>query len=288
MRFIKTFFIILIALNVSAQIKQPVRLQWKIAPNETLKYQTLMTDIDTSKIDFNFGSFINSFSDSSSNAKFEGSFSKLNKAMMDFNYITKLTNKGNDVIDIVVVMNPKEKKDSASSDSISDAYMKLMEQMNKGILLRGSVNATGGVHSFWMKSNQKNLVALLFQLPDHPVKIGDKWKLEVNLISNDQNFRGDKSEHINEVTLIDLKKVNNETVATLKYNIVEYVAGIFYNPVDNAKNAEVPTMMRLTHQAIATFSVDRGRWINYDAVSTITATGAMTANKKTEYRLIPN
>lgn len=44
---------------------QTVNLQWKIAENEKLNYLTVMSDIDTSKIEFNFGGFFKSFSDSS-------------------------------------------------------------------------------------------------------------------------------------------------------------------------------------------------------------------------------
>ena len=65
--------------------------------------------------------------------------------------------------------------------------------------------------SFWVKSSQKNLIAIFFQLPAKPVKIGDKWSLDINLIANDQNFECDSAYKINEVTLTDIKKVNGET-----------------------------------------------------------------------------
>ena len=48
---------------------------------------------------------------------------------------------------------------------------------------------------------------------------------------------------------------------------------------------EQKTMMKITHQAIAEFSVDKGRWISYDGIMSLDATGFMTAKKKTKFTL---
>lgn len=169
----------------------------------------------------------------------------------------------------------------------SNGVLKMMQSMTQGVMLRGSVYETGGIHSFWVKSAQKNLIALFFELPTKPVKVGDKWSLDINLITNDQNFDCDSSYKINEVTLADIKKINGETIAVLKYNIVEYVKGNFNTPsFFGSEGGQKETMMKFTHQGIAEFSVDKGRWINYDGIMSLEATGVMTANKKTKFTLI--
>jgi len=158
--------------------------------------------------------------------------------------------------------------------------------MNQGVMLRGSVYAKGGVHSFWVKAQQKNLIAILFELPTQPVKVGDTWSLDVNLISNDQNFSCDSSYKMNTVTLTELKKVKGETVATLKYEIEEYVSGTFSTPMFKEGGGGTPTMMRFSHLGIAEFSVDRGRWISYDAIMSLDATGVLRSRKKTKFSLM--
>ncbi len=44
--------------------------------------------------------------------------------------------------------------------------------------------------------------------------------------------------------------------------------------------------MKFTHRAIAEFSVDKGRWISYDGIMTLVASGVMKANQKTKFTLI--
>ena len=144
-----------------------------------------------------------------------------------------------------------------------------------------------GVHqSFWINNNQKNLVSIFFELPTHPVKVGDTWKLDINLIGNDQNFTCDSSYKMNEVTLTDIKNVNGEKIAVIKYDIVEYVKGIFNTPSFMGGDGAQNTMMRFSHQAIAEFSVDKGRWVSYDGIMSGNTTGLMTSSNKTKFALI--
>lgn len=111
--------------------------------------------------------------------------------------------------------------------------------------------------------------------------------MDINLITNDQNFECDSAYKINEVTLNEIKTVKGETIAVLRYNIVEYVKGDFNAPAFFGKEGGMKeSMMKFSHQGIAEFSVDRGRWINYDGIMSFEATGIMTANKKTKFTLI--
>jgi hypothetical protein len=111
--------------------------------------------------------------------------------------------------------------------------------------------------------------------------------LDINLISNDQSFECDSAYKINEVTLSEINVVNGETIAVLKYNIVEYVIGDFIAPSFFAsEGGKKETMMKLSLQGIAEFSVDKGRWISYDGIMSFEGTGVMTGNGRTKITLI--
>ncbi|MBT0609236.1 hypothetical protein [Aequorivita echinoideorum] len=287
-----TILFAVITLTAFGQKNQTVDLKWKIGSNEKLNYLTAMSDIDTSSIEMDFGGLFKALSDSTDNGLKESKsfFKKFNDAFKNQDYVTTLSNKDNGVIDIVMTTRPKEpikETDIDTTDSKEKEVLKMMQSMTQGVMLRGSVYETGGIHSFWVKSAQKNLIALFFELPTKPVKVGDKWSLDINLITNDQNFDCDSSYKINEVMLIDIKTIDGEKIAVLKYNIVEYVKGNFNTPAFfGSDGGQKETMMKFTHQGIAEFSVDKGRWVNYDGIMSLEATGVMTANKKTKFTLI--
>ncbi len=281
----------LISISTFSQKNKEVELNWKIVPQETLTYQTIMNEIDTSVVELNFGDLFKAFTDSTEDKTNEAKnlFKQLNESFKNIDLVTDLTNNGNGTVEIVMKTRPKEKVDKDESDTTDTKMakmMKMMQSMNQGIMLRGSVYETGNIHSFWIKSNQKNLIALFFQLPNKPVKIGDSWQLDINLIANDQNFKCDSAYKVNKVTLTDLKKQNGETIAVIKYEIEEFVNGTFNSPAMFGSGGPTQTMMKFTHQAIAEFSIDKGRWISYDGIMGLVASGVMTANTKKKFSLI--
>lgn len=287
-----TILFAVITLTAFGQKNQTVDLKWKIGTNEKLNYLTVMSDIDTSSIEMDFGGLFKALSDSTINGLKESKsiFKKFNDAFKTLDYVTTLSNKDNGVIDIVMTTRPNEpieETDIDTTDSNEKEVLKMMQSITQGVMLRGSVYETGGIHSFWVKSAQRNLIALFFELPTKPVKVGDKWSLDINLITNDQNFVCDSAYKINEVMLIDIKTIDGEKIAVLKYNIVEYVKGNFNTPAFfGSDGGQKETMMKISHQGIAEFSVDKGRWVNYDGIMSLEATGVMTANKQTKFTLI--
>ncbi|GAB5523847.1 MAG: hypothetical protein Roseis2KO_17190 [Roseivirga sp.] len=270
---------------------QEVELNWKISPDETLSYQTIMHEIDTSTAEFNFGGLFEAFSDSSreKTAETKSLFKELNESFKSIDLLTYLTNSGKGTVEIVMKIRPEEAPEKSEADTTENEIaemMKMMQSMNQGTMLRGSVYETGGIHSFWVKNNQRNLIALFFQLPAKPVKVGDSWELDVNLIANDQNFECESASKVNKVTVTDLRKANGETIAVLKYEIEEFVDGTFHAPAMFGNGGPTKTMMKFTYQAIAEFSVDRGRWVSYDGIMGFTSNGVMTAKSKKKFSLI--
>lgn len=281
----------LLTVTSFGQKKQKVDLDWKIGREEKVSYLTVMSDIDTASLELNFDGLFKSFSDSTSKSisKAKEFFKQLNNSFKGVDLVATLSNKGNGIIDVVLVANPNKDNQlkADTSDSKQKELIKMMQTMTQGVMLRGSVYESGAIHSFWTKSNQKNLISIMFELPTRPVQVGDTWDLDINLISNDNNFECDSAYKVNKVTLEEIKKVKGETIAVLKYDIAEYVKGVFTTPSYTGIDREpTPTMMKITHQAIAEFSIDKGRWISYDGIMSLVATGVMKANKKTKFTLI--
>ncbi|WP_338790539.1 hypothetical protein [Bernardetia sp. MNP-M8] len=281
----------LIPITAFAQDKESVDLRWKIQENEELSYKTAMKEMDSSYMEMDFGSLFNSLSSNKKEGLSESQklFNQLNKVVADMDYITTLHKKQKGVIDIQMKMYNRESDSEIENDTIrgTKTILRMMSAMNKGVVLRGSVLETGEIHSFWLQSRQKNLISVLFELPNKPVSIGDTWKLDVNFITNDQNFECDSAYKINEVTLVDIKMIDGERIAVLKYNVEEYVNGIFNSPSFFESDGKKDTMMRFNHQAIAEFSIDKGRWISYNGIMSLEAKGVMNANKKTKFTLLP-
>lgn len=292
MRLPLTILLAIITSTLFGQSNAPVDLRWKLGEGEKLAYATEMSDIDTSEVAIDLSGLFDSILDSTEVGMWESRdfFKKVNDAYMDLEYVTTLSQQDDGVIEIVMTTRPEElpsETEEDTTESMEAEFMKMMQSMNQGVMLRGSVYETGEIHSFWVKSNQKNLIALLFELPAKPVKIGDKWSLDINLISNDQNFKCDSAYKINEVTLTDIKNVNGETIAVIKYQIAEYVAGDFNSPSLFGGGSSIKeTMMKFSYQGVAEFSIDQGRWLTYNGIMGLEASGVMTADKKTKFTLI--
>lgn len=288
MKTIITFLFTFMSLNCIGQNNQTYDLKWKIGKDETLKYATLISEIDTFFFETNYDNLIKILTDSSNNEDVykKNFFKAMNDAMKNQNYTTTLSNNNNGTVEITMAIKPQTNEQETGIENNKE-ITKMMQLMNTGIMLRGSVFESGGIHSFWVKSSQKNILSLFFELPTKPVKIGDKWALNVNFITNDHNFKCDTSHLLNEVTLVEIQYKNNDTIAILNYNLLEFVKGNFNTPAffEN-KIKESETMMSFSHQGIAEFSINKGRWIYYDGTMHVKTTGIITANKKTKYTMI--
>ena len=277
---------------------ETVKLQWKISPEDTLKYKTIMNDIGEQKLEMNFGGMFDKLFDSiPEKDKLFGKdfFNKLQKSFNDTDFITLLTDSKyfDNTVDIAMytvadnpfLSNNNDKDDNeAEKKEDEDMFVKLLKKMMRGIMLRGNVYKTGGLQSFWLKSGQKNLVSLFFELPDKELKVGDKWTLDnVNLISFDQNFICEKADKKNVVILSDIITENNEKIAVIDYDIYEYAEGIFENPfLDN----KVDTKMKMVYKAQAKFSITQGKWVSYTGIMSLDATGFLDSKQKKKFALI--
>ena len=263
-----------------------INLEWKVPQNDSISFKTVMTEIGESTFEMDFGGLFGDLNDSTKTSQ-NDFFKKFKNAFNNTNLVTFLSNSTDfeDVIDIEMVT---EDKKTDKDDSAEDEKEKMMNSMMKGTMLRGSVYSNGSLHSFWMKSSQKNLLSLFFELPNKELKKGDTWTLSnVNFIGNDQNFICKKAEKRNIITLTDIKKSNGETIAVIDYDILEYVSGDFNTPAFFGNEAESKkTEMKFIYKAQAEFSVEKGKWISYNGIMSLDASGALNSVQKKKFALI--
>jgi hypothetical protein len=267
---------IITAFSANAQENKTVNLKWKI--NDTLTYKTIMKEIvvEQEQSEEKTDSIADGFKDF---------FKQMQKSAGNLKYETKLypDKKGN--VDIAMFL----KKDKTDT---TDNLFTGMAEMNGNVVLRGKVSSAGELLSFYYKSSQNNLISILFELPNKPIKVGDKWKLKVDMISMDQNFVADTLFKKNEVRLDKIIEKDGDQIAIIKYDIEEYVSGDFGNglmTMFEGKN-DKKTFMKMTHKATGYFSINKGMWIEYDGIMEIKTNFSMMGmgeNKRTEFKLIP-
>lgn len=286
---------LLLALLISTFCQaQEVQLRWKLQPNEEVRYKTIMQELDTSKVagfSLNLGGIFDLLNKTKGKDSMEKAmaaanalFQSLNKAIEDQALISRLTEKRAGVVDIEMTLEnksaPKRKGDSSAT-----AMLEMMQKLSGGVMLRGAVYESGDIESFYVKNDQRNLIALFFQLPSHPVLVGDSWPIGVNFISMDQNFKCDTAYRKNQVTLVDLKTIGTDKVAVLKYDLAEFISGDFASPLTRGEKGG-KTMMNMRYQAVGEFSLNQGRWLSYNGIISLASSGVMTSSSTKKFALI--
>lgn len=316
---IKTLSLLLLLSTIAfSQTKEKISLEWKIPKNDTLKYKTTMNVIRLESEDSNKHDSTSIFSGEA--------FEKIKESLSEFNsdikYQTNLFVNKNDEkqIDVEMLMfndeednaaeklkemitqlkvenqeegkkkKSKDKIDETEEDSLSfkNLYKDLVK-LNGNVVLRGRISTGGEIISTYYKNAQKNLLSVLFELPNRKVEMGEKWKLNISLIEMDQNFVCDSFSKENAVHIEEIIEKEGEKIAIIKYNISEYVIGDFNNPMGGlfGIDSNKKTFMKISHIATGYFSILQGKWINYEGTMEIESNFSMFGGKsKTEFKLI--
>ncbi len=261
--------------NLYAQEKYSIK--WKIDTGDIIAYQTIMEDIDTARIEepFLLKEMKELYADSTTNEDVDLNdfYELMKKDVEDLTTITILKRKKEwiDVQLIVENLDEDTAKDSASFSSFM-----------KGVQLRGLLNQNGDIQSFYTINKQKNLLALFFQLPSHPVAIGDKWSIDMNWLQMDQHFDCDTMSKINEVKLIEVKIDGKDTIAVIRYKNYEMVKGGYLSPFSNKS---IESFIDSRYDAICEFSINEGKWRNYSGIFSIITSGYQNSSYKQKFVL---
>ena len=232
---------LLIAFSLNAQKKETVDLTWKIA--DTLTYKTFMYGYSLEE----------KIKESENETNPERKNELLKEIKRDkMNYETQIFPDNNGNYDVKMI-----NKSDVEKLNIND----------RNVILRGKFTPDGHILSFYYEQNKKNLISLFFELPQKPVKIGDEWDIDVDMISLDQHFKADSLYKKNTVRLKDIVERNGNKIAIIEYDLNEYVSGsLEKNKSKNSKQntpSEKP-YLKATHKIIGEFNIDKGFWISYD------------------------
>jgi hypothetical protein len=267
-----------------SQSNEAVILRWKLKPGEVITYKTIMQQTDSTAPSVKFNGGI--WKDTAMNNNLKKTLTQLNKAMQGDSLKTYLKLNNKDLITVEMHMSaPKQAvySDTIFSGNDMHKFMALMNKMNAGIMLSGTIHEDGSIASFYTNSSQKNIIEMLFKLPEKAVKVGDTWPLDINYISMDQNFVCDSSYKKNEVIVVAYINKDGDKIVTLKYNILEYVHGSFSTPFDNKP---VQTSMEMGYLGTANFSVEKGRWLNYEGIMKVISTGIVSVEENKRFELV--
>ena len=187
---------ILFAATALAQNGKTVLLKWKLPPAKNFTYNMVMQTIDTTKFtEYTLSpeELSNLFGSSTAFKLPETKqfFSSLSKTFQNIDFSLKLKENEHGYVDLEMVS--KDKQDAAANktdntENVITEFPKMMKKLEGNIVLRGAVNHDGSIQSFYTKNEQRNLLAIFFELPKKEVSVGDTWPLAVNLISMDQHF----------------------------------------------------------------------------------------------------
>ncbi len=279
MRLQRILVILILTANVvSAQeSKTKYLLNWKIDTDKYIAYELGMDDIEVEQGEYN--NYLSEFLEESGLGEadeFSKSFDKMidaqKKEIKKYNNFTVLSNRNSKTyIRMIRTLKEGEKKKN-SNDYILN--------IQTGILLRGYLNSDGSIYSNYLKSPQKNIIALFFQLPQDSVSIGDKWTIDLQWVTSDQNFICDSAFQNHYVTLLDVVEENGEQIAKLKYEIEEYINGTTIIPWKEEKKE---TMYHFQHIGICYFNITKGRWKTYDIINSTEMAGLQNGSQKARY-----
>lgn len=159
----------------------------------------------------------------------------------------------------------------------------MLKKMEGTVQLRGEVDDRGDITSFWLATNQKNLLALFCELPKEAVKVGSRWPLNVNFVQMGHGFVGEKAKRVNQVECSAIEKgADAEVVAVLDYLVVESVEGTF-----EMGEQKKPTTMAMSFAGRGRFSVTKGRWNSFSGIMKSKSTGMMSSSTEQELALEP-
>jgi hypothetical protein len=264
-------------------------LNWKIEEGQPIAYNTAMetsnccTSIDYNQI-FNFGQ-----SDEGTDAAshFEKMFEDLKNNQPTYSLISILEKKPEGNIFIKMVLDNVEIPKQESDDLIGQGFGQMLKGMEGSVQLQGEITPEGEIDSPYIPQQQRNLLALFFELPVGPVKVGDTWQIDLTCITlNSAQFTIGNSNRVNQVTLKKIIETpKGESIAVLDYLIAESVEGEQTTPF--FANEPVPTTMKCGFVGRGEFLIEQGRWRAFSVENTIQSTGVITSDITQQFALSP-
>jgi hypothetical protein len=210
---------ILILIALVACHREFFTLKWTIPAGEGLCYQILLTEYDSVET-----------VKKKKNKLFERNEDQSEPSDSIREPIKRyavLKEKDNWHFNAKIIPNIADNRPDVQKHRLNGYLFKIVE----GVSIDADVDHTGIVNSIDVSERQENLLALLFQIPDKPVKIREKWPIHIALL--DEGIAGENS-NVNEenfARIIQVRQNGNRKIAVLEYKIYHTVSGIYTNPL---------------------------------------------------------
>lgn len=167
---------------------------------------------------------------------------------------------------------------NAEIDSVTEAadeserFLGEMREKTVGLVqLNTAINRHGENLTPYLKSGQSNLVKMLSWLPEHPVAVGERWRLPLVLTSLNTPFLADETQRDNKVWVNAInQRPGVGGVAEIVYLVREKIEG---HRQLSIKETAKPFKFESTYFAVGEFALAEHRWLRYAGRLDVAAMG---------------
>jgi hypothetical protein len=267
-----TAIILLAICHLPLQSAAQVRLQWKVTPAQPLFYNVVLDLTNTTG--FSLG-----------DADIPAAVINQEAAQNFFDLFGKkpcyaiLRNKSNKLVDVKI---SQRLEDSGMDEKTLEAYKNQLG-LEENVLLRGMVFADGGISTYFIENQQKSLLSAGFELPSKAISKGDTWGIDFSCLDLDGVIITDTISRKTLVKAEELEFIEGDTLVTISYDLSEFMQGKRQLTKDQFKEMG----FAVKYIGLGKFSVQQGRWLEYNAVFTLETSGLMNGKMKGIFALKP-
>ena len=95
----------------------------------------------------------------------------------------------------------------ASDSGITEVLGNLVEHLIGTMRTAAEINENGEVTSEYTSTEERNALSILLELPKEPVKVGDTWTLDLDLVSLEEGYLLDETLETNEINQVMLVSI---------------------------------------------------------------------------------
>lgn len=260
-------------------------LDWKIGEGQIIAYRTALNQVqdEDSQITIDWGQLLDEEVDMDAAEFIEKIVFPEQPTSTSLISVLERNEVGN--ITVKMILDDVVTSEAAPDDMLGTSFNQMLERMEGTVQLRGELRPEGTIASFYLENRQKNLLAIFFELPEGPVKVGDTWQIEVNCISMGAGFVVTNANKLHEVTLSEITQtLDGRPLAVLDYVIIEVVSGV----MDSALSDEqIGVSMSCSYLARGYFLINEGRWHALGGEFAVKSDGIMSGNSIQQIGLVP-
>lgn len=172
----------------------------------------------------------------------------------------KLNGEGGERIN-VLALNVSARYETEARDDVERLRREQREQATGLVRLNTVVDRYGQSRNPYQPRLQHALVALLLQMPDDPVTVGESWSLPVELLSLNTPFLAEQTHRINKVWVNDVvDKPGVGRVAQIVYLLQEDIRGRRQHFITEAPS---PFRVSSSYLAVGEFHLESKKWLHY-------------------------